>query len=85
MTKVKVMRFRVSNWTTVAFDDDKTKANYIEAAREVMSEAEVTARVNAFIKDKQVVNIITNTVDVHYHNNGRSNTVDLIYTIVYNA
>jgi hypothetical protein len=83
MDKVKVFRFRVSNWTTLSFDEDKKKLAHTEAQKELVSEDQIVEIINNFIADKQVKDIIITTIDVHYHNNGRSNTIDLMYTILY--
>ena len=81
--KVKIFRFRVSNWTSIALERDKTDCQYKEAKKEVMTEEQIETIVNDFIREKNIVSIDVSTVDVEYHNNGRGNTVDLIYTIVY--
>lgn len=43
----------------------------------------IDSKINNFIKDKKVIDIKTNTIDIRYHNNGYSNTVALVYTILY--
>ena len=83
MTKVKIMRFCVCNATTVCCVGDENTSWYKDSVNEVSSIAEIENIVNDFIGDKVVVDIMVNTIDVLYHNNARSNTVDLIYTIVY--
>lgn len=83
MDKVKVFRFRVSNWTTLSFDKDKKMLAHTEAQKELVSEEQIEEIINNFIVDKQVKDIIVNTVDVHFHNNGRSNSIDLVYTVLY--
>ena len=83
MTKIKVFRFMVSNWASGATDDDKSGAYYNRAIREIKTESDIETEINAFTKNKNVVNILVNNVDVKYHNNARGNTIDLIYTIIY--
>ncbi len=83
MTKVKIMRFCVCNCTTVCCKGDENTSWYKENVNEVSSVTEIEKIVNDFIKDKSVIDIKVNTIDVLYHNNARSNTVDLIYTIMY--
>lgn len=39
--------------------------------------------INEFLSDKELIEIKVNQADVRFHNNGRSNTIHLIYTIVY--
>ena len=39
--------------------------------------------INEFCEDKNVIDIKVNTVDHDYHNNGGSNGVTLVYTIMY--
>lgn len=81
--RVKVFRFKVSNWTSSAFESDKEKSNYYDSLKELVSEHDIEESVNSFITDKEVVSITVTPVDVHYHNNGRGNDIDLVYTILY--
>ena len=85
MTKVKIMRFCVCNCTTVCNAGDENTTWFKNKQDEVSSVTEIEKIVNEFIRDKNVIDIKVNTVDVHYHNNARSNTIDLIYTIVYKS
>lgn len=80
---IKTFRFRVSNAASSAFSDDINTNWYTERVKELVSEAEITKKINKFINDKEVIDIKITPVDVNYHNNGRGNTVDLIYTIIY--
>lgn len=81
--KVKVMRFRVSNAASAPSCNDYKEQWYRDRKAELVSEAEIEAKVNAFISNVKVVDIKVSTVEVHYHNNARGNTVDLVYTIMY--
>lgn len=80
---IKVFRFRVSNATSVGFSDDVEKPWYKTQVRELVSVDTITKRINTFIADKKNVQITVTPVDVLYHNNGRSNTIDLVYTVLY--
>lgn len=84
---IKTFRFRVSNPASSAFADDKDTKWYKERMAEIVTEAEITKKINHYINtsiaDREVVDIKITPVDVNYHNNGRGNTVDLIYTIMY--
>ena len=81
--KIKVFKFRVSNAASEPFSEDIGKDWYAKRKGELVSETEIASKVNRFIQGKRVINILVNNVDVHYHNNGRGNTVDLVYTIMY--
>ena len=83
MIKVKVFRFRVSNATSQIFDEDRKARWYIEQLEELDSTEWIEQVINEFCEEHNVVNIVTNTIEVYRHNNGRGNTVDLIYTISY--
>ena len=84
---IKTFRFRVSNATSSAFESDKEDAWYKERSKELTSEDEITQRINKYINttipDRRVIDIKITPVNVNYHNNGRGNTIDLIYTIMY--
>lgn len=43
----------------------------------------IDKEINDFIEDKNVIDIKVNTIDIRYHNNGYSNTIGLVYTILY--
>ena len=82
--KVKIFRFRVSNMSSVVCTGDKREAWYQQAQSELVSEKEIENTINNFTKTVQeVIDIKVSTVDVHYHNNARANTIDLIYTVIY--
>ena len=82
--KVKVFRFRVSNGAFLAFDEDKDKDWYKKELEELDSIEWAEKVINEFCEEHNVVNIITNVIEVSKHNNSRGNTVDLIYTVMYN-
>lgn len=81
--KIKVFRFRVSNWTSSPWSDDKTTDRYKEGQKLLATEDDIERTVNDFICDKKNVSITVTHVDVNYHNNARGNTIDLIYTVMY--
>ena len=39
--------------------------------------------INDFCKDKDVIDVKVNTIEHNWHNNGGSNGIDIIYTIIY--
>ena len=83
MSKVKVFRFEVSNSTSAALSDDLNSACYKNNQKKLVSEEMIESIINEFIKDKNIESINTNNIDINYHNNGRGNTIHLIYTILY--
>jgi hypothetical protein len=84
--KVKIFRFQVSNASYLNDrEDDKTSRWYSNNSKELVKENEIETIINDFIEDKNVVEIKVTTIDVLYHNNARSNTIELIYTIMYDG
>ena len=85
MTKVKVFRFRVSNFTSTFNEEKKCKANTHErkCLSQLVTEEEIECTINSFLTGKELVSINVNTIDINYHNNGYGNIVDIIYTIAY--
>ena len=81
--KVQLFRFRVSNAASAAFDSDRSEKWFTAKLRELDDEEYIEDTINDFIKNKKNVQITVTPVDVHYHNNGRGNTIDLIYTIMF--
>lgn len=83
--KVKVFRFRVSNAASSPWPEDYKKDWFKETLAELKSENDIERIINEFLykEAKKVLEIKVNTVDVEYHNNARGNTVDLVYTILY--
>jgi hypothetical protein len=64
-------------------ENAKAKSKLGKEYRHINDELVIEETVNNFIKDKKVIDIKTNTVEVSYHNNGHANIVELYYTIVY--
>lgn len=83
MKKVKLFRFEVSNWSSRPIGKDSVTISYKQSQAELVSEEDIELIINEFIFDKNVLSIDVNTIDVSKHNNGRGNTVHLIYTILY--
>lgn len=65
--------------------EDYKKDWFKERLAELKSEKDIERIINEFLykEAKKVLEIKVNTVDVEYHNNARGNTVDLVYTILY--
>lgn len=84
---IKTFKFTISNAASAAFSEDKNKDWYDKRVAELATPEHIDKEINKFlnksIPDREVVDIKITTVDVHYHNNGRGNTVDLVYTIMY--
>ena len=78
--KIKLFRFRVSNWTLSILSGDHPSD---DAYLEVVSLDEIEECINEFASLHEVVDIKVNNIDVKYHNNARGNTIDFIYTIIY--
>lgn len=81
--KVKVLKFQVSNASShlLTGDEKERWAHYESDALETPSKIDKV--LNDFCCDKNIIDIKVNTVDVHYHNNARGNTIELWYTILY--
>lgn len=81
--KVKAFKFRLSNSASHASADDVQSTWYKQNISVVQTTEDIENTINEFIEDKTVVQMIVTHVDVNYHNNARGNTIDLIYTIMY--
>lgn len=81
--KVKAFSFRLSNPASSAFGDDVQSTWYKKNISLIQTTEDIENTINEFIEDKTVVQMIVTHVDVNYHNNARGNTIDLIYTIMY--
>lgn len=81
--KIKVFKFEVSNASSNVVGKDKEESWYYEKQRRLHGEHDIEVVINDFINNKNVVKISINTIETHYHNNGRGNTIHLIYTILY--
>lgn len=84
MKKIKLFRFEVSNGTSSPLGKDDIESSwYRDGQRKLISEKQIEETINNFIKDKNLISISINNIDINYHNNARGNTIHLIYTIVY--
>ena len=81
--KVKSFRFRVSNWTLNPSPKDKEDSHFVVAADEVKCCEEIDYVLNRFMQSVKVIDVKVSTIDVNYHNNGRGNKVDMMYTVLY--
>lgn len=82
--RIKVFRFIVSNASSQAFESDKEEKWYMDKQKALSSTREIEDTINRFAEKHDVTDIKVNEVNVHYHNNGRGNTIHLIYTVIYN-
>lgn len=70
--KVKIFRFAASPFASEIGDP---KVDDLSDEEDI---------INNFIKDKEVIDIRVNTIDVQYRSNTKCNTIHLVYTILYN-
>ena len=80
---IKVFEFEVCNASTVAINDDKGTEGYRRLQERLKTPSDIEGIINEFLLGRRLISLHTNTVDMHYHNNGRSNTSKLVYTLVY--
>lgn len=83
MIKIKVFRFEVSNASSSCFEDDKYQRWYKQDQIKLASREYIENCINEFLKDKEFIDLKVSTIDVEYHNNGRGNTIHLLYTLLY--
>ena len=81
--KVKVFKFLVSNPASSMLAGDEKNASFRECMSQLKKPEDIENVINAFCCDKDVIGINVNEIDVKYHNNGRGNTIELWYTIIY--
>lgn len=81
--RIKVFRFRLSNWTSSPLKDDRLNPRFKEQSLLVDTPERIESIVNGFCSEHDVVDIKTTHIDVEYHNNARGNTIDVLYSIVY--
>ena len=81
--KIKVFKFEVSNASSSALKDDLGSSWFRNKQAQLKSPSEIENIINDFCRDKYVVDVKVNNVDVSYHNNARGNTIELWYTIIY--
>jgi hypothetical protein len=85
---VKVLKFEVCNSSTEPFHAREREQTWFkEEAKKISTPEEIEQAVNDCINHYsticKVIDVKVNTVNVHHHNNGGSDTVWLIYTIVF--
>lgn len=81
--KIRVFKFEVSNASRCALSSDVGDSWYREYRNRLYSPQEIEEEINEFCSNVDVVDVKVNEVDCDYHNNGRGNTIELWYTIVY--
>lgn len=82
--KVRIFKFRVSNAASSPCRQDSETEWYRQCMSELQTAECMEKTVNGFLSTvDRVLDIRVNTVGVHYHNNARGNTVDLVYTVMY--
>jgi len=82
MSKIKVFEFEVCNSAT--WDTKGLSQEWLKRCQErLFNMSDIENTINDFLKDKKLIDIKINNVDVNYHNNGRTNTINLIYTILF--
>ena len=82
--KIKVFKFEVSNAANCPLRGDENERWFDIKQSKLVTPEKIEKIINDFCSDKSIVNININNVDVQYHNNGRGNTIELWYTIMYN-
>lgn len=84
--KIKTFKFWMSNSAILRnlYNDRDQYTAKADIFVPVYTCDEIDKKINSFIKGKDVVNIIINDFTVDRHNNGRSDTIQRTYTILYN-
>lgn len=83
MKMVKIFEFEVSNASRALLAKDASEQWAIDAKGRLVTPSQMESIINGFAKNYNVIDIVVSTIDAKYHNNGRGNTIFLIYTIVY--
>lgn len=81
--KIKVFNFEVSNCAHGADKEREHEVWYKTNKPKLVSYEDIETILNNFLKGKVLVDVKVNTVDVKYHNNALSNTIILVYTVIY--
>lgn len=82
--KIKVFKFEVSNASSSPFGNDDCKQKWFQEKQDkLIGPTQIESIINNFCCEKDIIDIKINNVDVEYHNNGRGNTIELWYTIMY--
>lgn len=90
MLRTKTFQFLVSNHAGNQLMNNPETPGFTKDMNEtypIVSETDVDAKVNRWIyKNKaEVVSLSANTYTIHRHNNARSDSVVLVYTLLYKA
>lgn len=85
MKRIAVFKYAVSNWAKGAKDNDRGTRSYDRAIAQLCTPDEIEASINTWaeVNGYDICEVKVTPVDVEYHNNGRGNTVELWYTVVY--
>lgn len=85
MNKIKVFEFEVSNAAASPCSGDYKENWFNKEIDKLSSPYEIEHTINDFLETNNytLVDLKVNNVDVHYHNNARGNTINLVYTIIY--
>lgn len=85
MKKIATFKFEVSNAASLPTSSDIGTNWYCSARKKLSTPQKIDDRINEFMSNLgcEIIDIRINTVEVNYHNNGRGNTVELWYTIIY--
>ncbi|WP_125154487.1 hypothetical protein [Clostridium rectalis] len=83
MTKIKVFNFEVSNFAYHASGEDLIREWYKKQVKKLVPYSDIEKILNKFLENKTLISLNVNTVDAYYHNNGRANIIQLVYTIIY--
>ena len=81
--KIKVFKFEVANASSSPFADDRNSSWFSKKQARLSTPSAIEKTINKFTATVKVEDIKVSTVNVHYHNNGRGNTIELWYTILY--
>lgn len=81
--KVAVFKFEVCNHSSHPCDGDEKYSWHRAGLNRLTNPEDIEYEINHFCEDKEIIDIKVNTVDAHYHNNARGNTIELWYTIMY--
>ena len=80
--KIKVFKFLVSNYGYLASEQFNKNTGY--KVMDVCSQEDIEYTINDFLDcNGELIDLKINTNEINKHNNGGSNKVELIYTIIY--
>lgn len=84
MIRIKIFNFEISNFSK---GNDLKSAYALDASKRIYTYDQIQKIVNDFLDsiNGQFISITPVPVTTHQHNNGRSDTVYMNYTIVYDS